>query len=408
MMMPRKRRVLVVAMGVTGAAAVALLWWARGGQDWGRVERRDLVVTIDVEGELQAVDTSQIGPPQVDNTWNFTIAWMIGEGSEVTPGAPVLRFDTSQLEQELQAKIAERDEAQKSLEKAETDLEIELRKLEQRVAEAEARQRKSQLELDVPPEVAAAVELERARIDHQLAKQELESLASTQAHVQTRGSADVEALEGSRDRAAARVEALRADISAMDVKAARSGTVTYVVNRWNREKKKVGDSVWRAEKILEIPDLDRLVAEGEVAEAHMGRLTSGSRVTLRLDAHPDQTYGGTVGAIRWAVEKKSRHDPKKVVKLEIELDETDVDRMRPGMRFRGEIEVERLAGVLVVREEAVFVEPEGVAVYVRRLTGERRVEPRLGSRNRSLFAVEEGLEEGDRVRLRGVGERAER
>ena len=51
MMMPRKRRVLVVAMGVTGAAAVALLWWARGGQDWGRVERRDLVVTIDVEGE---------------------------------------------------------------------------------------------------------------------------------------------------------------------------------------------------------------------------------------------------------------------------------------------------------------------------------------------------------------------
>ena len=89
--------------------------------------------------------------------------------------------------------------------------------------------------------------------------------------------------------------------------------------------------------------------------------------------------------------------------MEIGLDETDAKRMRPGMRFRGEIEIERLVDVLVVPEEAVFVEPEGAAVYVRKIGGARRVEPTFGARNESFFMVEAGLEEGDRIRVRRAG-----
>lgn len=398
---------LALSLGAVAIVLALAFVWAIPEGHWGQVERHDLVVTVAVEGELEAVDTDQLGPPQIRSLWNFTIAWLIAEGTDVSVGQPVLRFDTSQLEQELQQKIAERDEAQKSLEKAETDHEIERRKLEKRLAESEAKARKTVLELDVPEEVAAAAELERARIDHRLARLEIESLESTLAHVAARGTADAGALVGKRDRAAAKVEELRADLEAMNVKAPRSGTVTYVVNRWDRQKKKVGDSAWRSEKLLEIPDLSRLVAEGEVAEAHIGRLEVGSRVSFRLDAYPDQTYGGMVRSIRSAVEQKSRHNPKKVVKVEIGLDSTDTERMRPGMRFRGEIEVERVSDSLVVPEEAVFVEPGGAVVYVKSLTGERRVSPIFGARNEKAFAVEEGLEEGDRVRLRdavqGVG-----
>ena len=396
-------------MGLAGATIGAFLVsrWVTKEESWSRVERRDLVVTVDVEGELEAIDTDQLGPPPIQSTWNFTIAWMAPEGSEVTVGEPVLAFDTSQLEQELEEKIAERDEAQKSLEKALADHEIERRKLEQRMVLAEAAARKAKLELDVPQEVAAAADLERARIDYRLSARESESLQGTQEHVAARGVAVVAALVGRRDRAAAKLAELRTDLEAMNVAAPRSGTVTYVVNRWNREKKRVGDSAWRAEKVVEIPDLSHLVAEGEVAEAHMGRLKDGGRVSLRLDAHPDQTYGGTVRSIRRAVERKSRHDPKKVVRLEIELDHTDTERMRPGMRFRGEIEVDRVSDVLVVPQEAVFIEPVGAAVYVKSLAGERRIEPRFGARNKDAFAVEEGVEEGDLVRLRSGSQRAE-
>ena len=373
---------------------------------WVRVERRDLVVSVEVEGELEAVESAQLGPPQVSNFWNFKISWMAEEGSDVEPGMPVLAFDATQLEHRLQEKLAERDSAEKHLEKEAADLEIERRGLEQQKAEAESRRRRAGLKLDVPEDVVSTRELEKARIDGELAELEISSLTNQLRHLEARGEADLRALRDKRDRAAARVANLQADIESMNVKAPRAGTLIYTTD-WRGEKKKVSDTVWRAAKVVEIPDLERMMAGGEVAEAHIGRVEVGQAVTLRLDAHPDQQYAGRVRSIRRAVQRKSRRNPKKIVKLEIELESTDIERMRPGMRFRGEIEIERVVDTLVVPREAVFPRPGGAAVYVRTLMGRREVVPRFGARNRDGFGVLDGLdglEEGDWVLRRGGGE----
>ena len=108
--------------------------------------------------------------------------------------------------------------------------------------------------------------------------------------------------------------------------------------------------------------------------------------------------------IRNTVQRKSATQAKKIVELEIELDETDRERMRPGMRLRGTIEVAREPNLLVVPEGAVFPRAEGAVVYVRTLFGERQVEPRFGPRNETEFGVLEGLEEGTWIKLRGGAE----
>ncbi len=400
-----KRRVawLVLALAGLAAAAWAVAHELRSQADaWVRVERRDLVVGVEVEGELQAVDTVQLGPPPISSTWNFKISWLAPEGSEVAPGEPVLRFDATQLEQKLQTRTATRDSAAKKLEKKATDLEIERRGLELQLAEARGRLRRADLKLDVPEEAAAASELEKARIDRHLAELEISSLESKIGHGDERGTADLRALRQQRDRAAAQLTEIQSDIESMTVKAPRPGTLIYTTD-WNGEKRKVSDSVWRALKVVEIPDLQRMKAEGEVAEAHIGRVAEGQAVTLRLDAYPDQRYSGTVRSIRRTVQRKSRRSPKKIVKLEIELDETDTERMRPGMRFRGEIETRRLAQTLVVPQEAVFPRLGETVVYVRTFLGRRAVTPAFGARNPDEFEVIEGLAEGDWVLRRGEG-----
>lgn len=373
------------------------------GGSWARVERRDLVVGVEVEGELQAVESERIGPPQLQNNWDFKIAWMAPEGKEVQVGQPVLRFDTTQLEQQLLERSTQRDSAQKNLEKKETDLVIERRGLELSLAEAEGRLRKADLQLEVPAAATARAELEKARIDQALAKLEIESLKSKLRHLEERSKADVKAFQDRRDRAAALVERLQSDVESMTVKAPRSGTLIYISN-WRGEKKKVGDSAWRAEKVMEIPDLTRMKAEGEVAESDVGRLAVGQTVKIRLDAHPDQQYSGRVSSIRRAVQTKSRRDPKKIVKLEIQLESTDTERMRPGMRFRGDVEIERFEGTLVVPHEAVFSRPGGAVVYVRTFRGKREVAPSFGARSLKEFGVVDGLDEGDWVLLREEGE----
>jgi HlyD family secretion protein len=184
----------------------------------------------------------------------------------------------------------------------------------------------------------------------------------------------------------------------MVVKAPRAGTVVFQT-RDQGEKSKVGDSVWRAQGVLELPDLRRLVAEGKVDEAEMGRLRSGQPVQLRLDALPDETFKGTVRSVSKSVENRSENDPARVVEVQIGLDAADPARMRPGMRFRGDVEVERVRGILCLPLAAVDPRPGAPAVTVVSGLGSARVTPRLGRRDDKCIEVISGLAAGDRVLL---------
>lgn len=400
---PRRRRWLAAAGAVAAAAGA---WGIKAGIEsvgsagWARVERRDLVISAEIEGELQAVDSAGLGPPQLTRVWDFKISFLAPEGAEIAEGGPVVGFDTTRLQQQLQEKIAERDSAVKELEKRTTDLEIERRDKLLELAEAEARLRRATLKLEVPDQVTSRRELEQARIDHRLAELEIAHAKAGLEHLESQGEADLASLVERRDRATARVAEIEEQMRAMTVKAPRAGTVIYKSD-WRGDKKKIGDNVWRAETVVEIPDLERMLGEGEVAEADAGRLEAGQRVTLRLDAYPDREYSARVQRIRRTVQRKSWRNPQKVVRLVLELAETDTERMRPGMRFRGEVETDRFAETLVVPTEAVFSRPEGTAVYVRTLFGEREVFPEFGQRNADFFGVVSGLDEGDRVLLRG-------
>ncbi len=393
---------------VPALAAVAAGFWVLGREldpqqpSWDRVERRDLVIGVDGEGELRAVDSAEIGPPQLAEVWDFTVSFMAREGSEVREGDPVLGFDTTLLQQRLQEQTAVRDLAEKNLEKKRSDLAIERRNLELRLVEARARLRQTAFTLNIPEEVEANSDLEKTRIRHRLVTTEIAYLRRSLEHLEARGNAELAALEETHALRAEQVRELESHIEQMTVRAPRPGTVLYIAD-WRGEKKKIGEAAWSADRILELPDLSRMRADGEVAEADAGRIAVGQGVTLRLDAYPDEVYRGTVRMIRRTVERKSWRNPQKVVRLEIELDRTDVERMRPGMRWRGRIETQRRTDTLTVPREAVFPRPGGAVVYVRTLIGRRQVKPRFGQRNGELFEVLAGLDEGDRVLRRSHG-----
>lgn len=399
---PTPARLLMTGAGVVLLGAVLAALRSHGGdpEAWLRVERRDLVLGAAVEGELRAVDSVDLGPPQIRDVWDFRISFLAPEGTEVSPGDPVVAFDTTQLEHQLREKVAERDAAAKEVEQKASDLELEVRRRELSLAEARGRLRKAELKLAVPDEVAKRVELDKARVEQRLAELEIASLEVGLEQHAAAGRAELEALEEKRARAAARASELERQVGEMTVRAPRAGTVTYVRD-WRGDRKKVGDSTWRAEKLVSIPDLGRMRAEGEVTEADAGRIRVGQRVTLRLEAHPDREYAGVVRVVRRSVQARSRSDPQKVVRLDVDLDATDPRRMRPGMRFRGQVVAERLPDLLVVPKEAVTWTPEGAAVRRLTLLGEKEVLPSLGRRNAELFEVLAGLDEGDRVLVRG-------
>jgi HlyD family secretion protein len=408
-MSPRQRRITRFAASGVALALVAVLLWlmagrasASAGGDWVEVRRDDLVIGVPVSGTLASVQSVRIGPPQIEDVWDYKIAFMAPEGMQVRAGQPVLGFDTSDLERQLLDKMAERDSAQKELEKRQTNLEISRRDEELQLAEAEARRRKAQLKVDVPAELVASKELAQSREDLALASREIAYLKQRLRLQSLQGGTELSALIKKRDRAAGRVREMEDAIRRMTVAAPLGGTVVYVSDR--REKKKVGDSTWRGQSVLEIPDLRSMRAEGEVDEADAGRVAVGQRVALRLDAHPDDVFTGRVRSIGGAVQSKSEVNPLKVVKLGVVLDRTDPQRMRPGMRFLGTVEIERVAKALVAPVETVFNRPDGPVLYRRKGWGSEEVRPVLGRRNDRLVEIRKGLVPGDKISRRDLSE----
>lgn len=408
-MSPRQKRYTRFAAGGAVLVGLAVALWlvagrasASGSGDWVEVRRDDLVVGVPVAGTLSSVQSVRLGPPQISQIWDFKISFLAPEGIQVKPGQPVLGFDTSELERQLLDKQAERDSAQKELEKKQTDLEIARRDQELQLAEAQARLRKASLKVDVPADLVAAKELANSRADLDLARREVSYLKDHLRLEASQGKTETDALARKRDRAADRVKEMEDAIARMTVKAPRAGTLVYIAND-EGEKKKVGDPVWRGQTVIEIPDLGHLAADGEIDEADAGRVAVGQRITFRLDAHPDDLFTGTVRAIGGSVRAKSEVNPLKVVRLSLDIDRTDPQRMRPGMRFLGTVEIER-SKTLVAPLEAVFNRPDGPVVYRKAGWRSEEIHPVLGARNDRQVEIRSGLKPGDRISRRDLSE----
>jgi HlyD family secretion protein len=395
--LPPRRAAAVLAASLA-VASVAALPALRPGPDVLNpvvVEREDLVLGVDVEGELAAVRSIDIGAPPVTEV-EFKIALLAPEGSAVKAGQAVLGFDTEALQRQLVDKQAELAEATKKAEQKEVDLRLKLLELEQQVAQAEADLGKAKLKAEVPAELQQRVELEKARLDHRGRQRDLENLQAERRATQSLGEAELRSLRNQRDRARGRVEALLAAVEKMTVKAPQDGIVVYRTN-WRDEKKKVGDSMWFGETVLALPDLSDMRADGFVDEADGGGVAAGQKVTLRLEARPDLDVHGRVRTVGRTVRQKSWRNPVKVYKVDIALDRTDSTVMRPAMRFRGEIETGRVPGLLLVPRDAVFLRESGPVVWAGRALGWTEVPVRLGRSNRRQVEVLSGLEEGDRL-----------
>jgi HlyD family secretion protein len=368
------------------------------------VERRDLVLDVEVTGTLKSTDSEQIGPPAaVTDTWEFKIIRMTAEGTKVKPGDEVIAYDPSALEQKLKdfesevAAVTEdlrRVTSEGALARVDDGLDLE---------DAEAKRRKADLKADKPPELTSELTLRLAGLDRELARREVtfRHRRDTAKRAQQRSESAV--LEIRLRRAQGRAAEIRNAIKVMSVKARRAGTVVYKQD-WRGEKKKVGDGMWRGESVLEIASLDRMAAQGQVDEVDASKVAVGQRVGLKLEAHPDKEYAGVVERVGTLVQTESPESRVRVVQLEIHLAETDPLLMRPQMRFRGRIETARTPDVLQIPLAAIQAGSAGPTVLKLGGSAPAPTPIEIGRRTRDSVEVLRGLAAGDRVLLRAVGD----
>lgn len=365
-------------------------------ESWVQAAKKDWALSVKVTGELKASHSDAIGPPQLSEGGQYKIARMVAEGTRVKKGEEVVAFDTSDLEQRLLQRRNARDLSVAEIERHRSDTAIRRRDDKLAIAECQGAVRKAALKANGSADLFSSLELQTARLDHDLAVLRLQYRTEKAEAATRKNRDDLRALRDKKSRAEARLEKIEGYIQRMSVRAPRDATVIYLAN-WQGQKKKVGDGVWRGENILQTAATDQMLAAGQVAEADISQLAVSQRITLRLDAYPDAEYSGRIQAIGNLVGPPSAESPLRIAEVDIALDKAQPLSLRPGMRFSGQIETETIAGALLIPLNTVFVRDTHPIAYLRTGGGFRRVSLKLGRTLRGQVRVLDGLSEGDEV-----------
>lgn len=359
--------------------------------------RATFVRRVRADGLLQAVEATPVTAPS-DSERPMKISWVAEDGTAVKKGDVVVEFDASEMERKLADSRDDVLSAKKRMQKesvsatanaAKRDVTAELSDSEAKVArefESDDAQILSRNEI---VESAIDVDLAEAKARHARRVKEIERAVSSK-------QIDLIAIE--KNQSSREVERAQEGLEKLQIKAPHDGILVLKRN-WMGDPIRVGDTVWRGQKMAELPHVDVLEAKVHVLEADAGNLATGLPAELVVDAHPDRVYESTLLKMDTLAQPKHHEVPVHYFGVTLELAQTDAETMRIGQRVQATILVEE-PEALVVPRQAIFDEDGQSIVYKRSGTGFEPVAVELGTASAGRVVITAGLEPGDDVALR--------
>jgi HlyD family secretion protein len=244
-------------------------------------------------------------------------------------------------------------------------------------AEATLVLKKNQLDSD---ETQKSAEVQRARFAADLAKRRIDEEVK---NAQT----NVDLLKKQEDD-------FREQLSKSIIRAPADGVVV-LEQRWDAGVRSIrpGDQVSPQRKLMELPNLNQMTAVCEIEERDIGRVRPGLPVRITLAPFPEVLFHGVVKNVATVAKQANiegsggMEASKNSFTTTIEVKETDLKRLRPGMNATMEIMGKALENVIHLPQDALFQWKGKPVVYLQRQNHFDRVPVRTGARNRDYVAL---------------------
>ena len=393
--------------GTAGLLAIAAAGWAISRREademaTAKVVRGDFRATVEATGSLEASVAYEIGPPSVQDFWQYNLSWMIPEGSRVKAGEVLARFDGTQLEQRMREHKAALETALQEKEKEERNLEVQLKQLRLDLVKAEGDLKELDVEGAVPEGLLSSIEVNQLKLRRELAQRKVDFLKEKIEFQRALVQSKLDLLDVKKKFAEGKIAYTEDSLRKFNVRAPVDGLVVYIPKR-NGDRWEVGEGIWMLAKILKVADLTTLRVEASVLEVDAARLSVGQTAEIRLDAMPGVSLQSSVAEIGRMVHERSLQDPSKVFDAILPLQAADLESLRPGMGAKVSIETTHMTDTLTVPLQAVRASGEEAFVDVMTDGSVERRAVKLGERNAERVVVQEGLAEGDVVVLPGAG-----
>ena len=360
------------------------------------VARRDFVRSIRLNGTVEAVEATTVAAPRIAGPGmnSLLITALIKGGTRVAPGDLLVTFDR---QVQLQTAFDRRAELH--------DLDQQIKRKEAEARAAEARDdselqlarsaiQRAKLEI-VKNEMLPRIQAEKNQQALEQAEARLKELKITYDLKRRAAEADLEVLRIRRAKAENAMNQAEANASRMEVHSPIAG-LAVIRSTWKsggQAEILEGEEIRPGVPIVDVVNPERMRVRSRVNQVDVNGLRTGQPVRIGLDAYPDLSFSGRVGPIS-PLGVTSSLSPKVRQFLALIDIEGSHSNLMPDLTASVDVELERVAGALVIPRDAVRFEGGKKFVKVQSGSGFTEREIAVGPKSATEVVVTGGLDEG--------------
>jgi multidrug efflux pump subunit AcrA (membrane-fusion protein) len=367
--------------------------------------KQPFLVTVPSTGEIVGLETTPVTTPNTPSG-SLKLSWLIPEGSFVSPGAPVIRFDSTdaKLSLEKQQNTLDANQEHTKITTLQQGTDDKVLKMDRTQAEMEY-----DYAMTVMPEdetIYSKWDIITAQADANYAKERIDFLKSKGKTQQRIARSEQQILSIERNRAQSEISVIQTTLNSLELRSTNGGLVLY--RRERREDPKIGDECHPGQALVELVNLNVLQARIYILERDGGSLAKGQPVVIKLDAIPDKEYHGNIRSVSSVAAALERNSPLRYFTCDVSITDAgrDLKSIRPGMNLRGEVVLQKYGSCYVVPSSAVtYREKERDSlIYIKKGDGFVPQSVQTGLSSHGEAVILGGVEEGSMIALRNPKE----
>jgi HlyD family secretion protein len=363
------------------------------------LERSPLQVEVQADGEITGLESIPLPTPTI-RQGSLKVAWLIPEGTMVSPGVTVIKYDNTDalLSMESQQNVLKQSELTSAVQTGTQQLSERTMAIDITVAQMDYEYSMQVMPTD--PTIFSQWDIIQAGLNAQFAKAKLDNLGA-KAKVQKRiNRSQTQQLTIRINQAQTQIDIVQQALDAMELKSPVSGLLIYRRNR--QVEPKVGDNCQAGQVIVEVVNLDALQARIYVSEKEAGNLEKGKPVIIQLDALPDKLFHGEVRAMSPVAASIARNSPLKYFTCDVTIRDAGpyLRYIRPGMTLHARVVLEKYDSCFMVPASAVDFRDEGTFVYIKKGNDFEKRAVQIGMGKHGQATILSGVNEKEIVALR--------
>jgi len=167
----------------------------------------------------------------------------------------------------------------------------------------------------------------------------------------------------------------------------------------------LGQYLKEGDAVVAVQAFDPIYVNFSLPQQHLGKLSVGEPVALRVDAFEDRTFDGKITAINSLVDQATRN-----IQIQATLANPDW-QLRPGMFAKVSVLMSNRQNVIAIPATAIHYAPYGNSIFIVSDMKDEQGKPykgvkeqfiRLGQSRGDMVAVTSGLKPGEEVVTSGV------